>query len=291
MAELDARKIYNRLFGAGSPGERLAGTQTGGTTVADNTIALRRSVLDGVIKDCASLTTKVSAASRQRIEQHCESLRAIENRLVDKPTTVTPVACTAPAAPTNITNDKAGNALYGSSAAFKEVNQTMSQLLAHALVCDLTRVFTHEFTNPAAHWVFDKALVGGGVPGSFHELTHTEAGDQPNVHRGVLFQMGCLGDTLKIFQSTPLGAGNLLDQLALMVTSDCSVGREHNPRDYPFLVVGKAGGKLKGNVHVRSSGESVTKGTLTVARAAGANLASFGQGAQQVSDVFAALMA
>ena len=39
-AELDARKVYNRLFGAGSPGEKLGGTTT---TVADNTIALRKS--------------------------------------------------------------------------------------------------------------------------------------------------------------------------------------------------------------------------------------------------------
>jgi len=285
--ELDARKIYNRLFGAGSPGEKIGGMAP--VPVANNTIALRRSALDAVLSDCNALKSNVSAASRQRIEQHCESIRSIEKRLVDVPATVM-AACIKPMSPTNITDAKAGNALYGSSAAFKEVNQTMSQLLAHAMICDLTRVFTHCYTNPAAHWNYDANLVGGGVPGSFHELTHREGGDQPNVHKAVVQQMGHLGDTLKIFKDTPLGAGNLLDHMSMMVTSDCSRGQNHDPKDMPFLVIGKAGGALKGNMHFRGTGESITKATLTAARAAAPGLASFGEGNQRVTDVVTSLM-
>ncbi|MDX2022461.1 MAG: DUF1552 domain-containing protein [Deltaproteobacteria bacterium] len=285
--ELDARKIYNRLFGAGSPGERLAGNAT--TPVADNTVALRKSALDAVLADCNRLKSQVSSASKQRIEQHCESIRKIESRLVSLPASV--VACTKPMSPTNITDAKAGQGLYGSSKDYKEVNETMSLLLAHALVCDLTRVFTHCYTNPAAHWIYDKSLVGGGVPGSFHELTHTEGGTQPNVHKGVVLQMGHLGNTVKVFKSTPLGTGNLLDYMAMMVTSDCSRGQNHDPKDMPFLVIGKAGGALKGNVHYRGTGESVTKATFTAAKAAAPQLAAFGQGGQRVTDVLTDVMA
>ena len=111
-------------------------------------------------------------------------------------------------------------------------------LIAHALACDLTRVFTHCYTNPASHWHFQT----DGWNESFHVLTHDEPGDQPLVQRGVVLTMERLATTLKIFRETPIGAGNLLDHLGMLVTSDCAIGKTHSHQDYPMLVIGKAGG-------------------------------------------------
>jgi hypothetical protein len=285
-AELDARKLYASLFGPGSPGAQRDGT---GATLVDHVVTNRRSALDAVLADCTSLRGRLGAKDRARLDQHCESVRAIEKRLATQPTSV--AACTKPDAPTNITDAKASYSLYANAgvdaALFKEVNLTMSGLIAHALACDLTRVFTHCYTNPASHWHFKT----DGWDESFHVLTHDEAGDQPLVHRGVVLTMQALADTLTVFENTPIGAGNLLDYLSLLVTSDCAVGKSHDPNDYPVLLVGKAGGALKGNVHFRSNGESVTRATLTAARAAGATLDAFGTGAQRattsVSEVLA----
>jgi len=284
---LDAREVYKRLFGPGSPGEARSGS---GPTLVDNTLAIRKSVLDAVLSDCTALSLDLGASDRQRVEQHCDSIRALEKRLSGP--TGTTVACEVPASPENITQEKAGWSLYSNSQHFKEVNQTMSLLLAHALLCDLTRVFTHCFTNPASHWSFNPAMAGvAGDPTSFHVLTHDEPGDQPKVHAGVVWQMGCLADTLLAFKNTAIGDKNLLDYMSLLVTSDCAVGKTHDPKDYPVLIVGAAGGTLKGNVHYRSNGESVTRATLTAARAVvdPAALPAFGTGQQLVTDPVAEL--
>jgi hypothetical protein len=280
--ENDARKVYERLFGAGSPGANVGG----GPTIVDYTLQHRKSALDAVLDECAALNSVLGQADRARLEQHCESVRAIERRLASGPSTV--LECTRPEPPSNITDDKASFALYGTSEHFKEVNQTMSALIAHALACDLTRVFTHCYTNPASHY----QIIVDGVSASFHVMTHDEAGEQPVVHQGVVRTMEHLADTLTIFRDMPYGTGNLLDAMALLVTSDCSVGKTHDYRDYPMLVVGKAGGALRPDVHYRSpSAESITSVPLTMARAVGANLDSFGTDAQHVVSSVSQLLA
>lgn len=276
--EDDARKMFNRLFGDGSPGATRASTAP---PVVDYTNVYRRSVLDAVLAECSDVQRKLGAADKKRLEQHCESIRSLERRLAPLPPSA--VECLMPAYPSGITDDKAGFKLYDSSQYFREINLAMAELHAYAAVCDLAHVFTHCFTNPASHWQFDPAMVGAsGSSGSFHVLTHDEPGDQPTVHAGVVFQMTCLADFLEVFRTTPFGPGNLLDQSAIMATSDCAIGQNHSPNDMPFLMIGKAGG-LKGNYHHRSSGESVTRGTLTIAQAVvGEKLASFGTGEQLV---------
>lgn len=275
--ENDARILYNRLFGAGSPG-RLRGGDA--AQPADNTIDNRKSALDAVLSDCASLSARLGQADRLRLEQHCDAVRAIERRL-ETASQPSSTLCEAVATPVNITDEKAGFNLYYGSEHYDEVNKTLSALLAHALACDLTRVFSHCYTNPASHW----QTVVNGEKRSFHVMTHEEPGDQPIVHQGVVRTIGNLAETLAIFRDTPFGAGNLLDQMGLLVTSDCSLGKTHSATDYPILIVGKAGGSLRAGEHYRSgSAESVTKAGLTVARAVGAQLASFGTENQSVTD-------
>lgn len=74
-----------------------------------------------------------------------------------------------------------------------------------------------------------------------------------------------------------MGSGTLLDHCSIACTSEHTDGRLHRYEDFPFLIAGLGGGRLRGDTHHRGNGnESITKAGLTALRGAGLNLNSFG---------------
>src|SRR5271170_5304688 len=93
---------------------------------------------------------------------------------------------------------------------------------------------------------------------------------------GVRFAMSNLADTLVRMQNTPDGTGNLLDNSCVYATSCVSESQSHGGTDYPLLVAGKAGGKLKGDQHIRILNENVSKVPFTLLTALSGTATSFG---------------
>jgi hypothetical protein len=91
--------------------------------------------------------------------------------------------------------------------------------------------------------------------------------------------MGDLALFLDKLAALPEGDGTVLDSLGLLCTSDCSRGRNHNLDDYPILVAGSMGGRLRTGFHHRAAGgANAADVTLTLMRAAGLDLATWGEG-------------
>jgi hypothetical protein len=100
-----------------------------------------------------------------------------------------------------------------------------------------------------------------------------------------------LAELAKTLRDTPEGAGNLLDNTALLVTTDVAEGRSHSSKDMPMLVLGRAGGALKGDQHYRSpSSEHSLRVHVTLFRALGLKLTSFGTGKSKQTQPIAALL-
>ena len=152
-------------------------------------------------------------------------------------------------------------------------NQIMSNLLALALACDLTRVFSIQFSTAGSAVVFTDA---GAVDG-LHGICHTEALPQPTVHAATTLTMEYLADFLQILKNTPDGTGNLLDNSSILCTSELADGYTHSNFDFPIIVAGLGSGRLIGDVHYRSeTEESATKAVLTALRGSGVPARSFG---------------
>lgn len=153
----------------------------------------------------------------------------------------------------------------------------MSDLLAIALACNQTRVFSMMFSGSTASTVYWEV----GLTEGHHQLTHDEGGDQPQVQASTVFTMQMFAQLLVSLKSVPEGAGNVLDNTAILASSDTSDGRFHNIRDYPILVAGRGGGYFKyPGIHYRSpsGGESTSNVLLSVMRAAGTNVTQVGGG-------------
>jgi hypothetical protein len=272
VPDFDPKSVFTRLF-------------TGGTTTtmpdqATKLANVRKSVLDAVLADGASLQTKLGAADKQRVEQHLQSIRDIEARLVTMPPPTQPTMCTSATAPTTAKDTQ--------SEAPPAVNTAMADLSILALACDRTRVLTFMFSLPAAH-VYYRHLTdtSTNMNADFHDtICHGDAGDmsnQPRVDKGVVYAMNCLNQFLTKMQATTHGATNLLDQALVYVTSDSAWGKTHTKTEWPVLLAGKAGGKLKGDGHFNYPADNLSKALFSAARLMGSTATSFGLDAGKVT--------
>lgn len=270
--EFDPKKLFERVFGVGFEDPEAKKRE-------DLKVGLRRSVLDAVWGEAKSLQSKVGAADRVRLDAHMTGIRALETRLASLPPSVG--ACAKPTAPGSYPTVDGKEPL-------EERMKAFSDLLALVLACDITRVFSIQFTGSVGYTVFWQV----GASGGHHEITHDEPGEQPTVQASTVFTMKQLAYLLEKLKATPEGTGNLLDRTAILCSSDTAHGREHTIDDYPILVAGKAGGAFKGDYHYRStSGENASSVLLSLVRSMGIAATEFGKGGGLVTKGLSAIEA
>ena len=266
--EYNPVNVFNRLFGTDFV------PPMGGTPVVDVTKTLRKSVLDAVLADMNTLKGRVGATDKIRLDSHMNNVRSLENRLVSATPTLPPgsTACVRPAQPTK-PSTSGGEPI-------KATNKAMSDLIAMALACDQTRVFSVMFSGSVGYTVFSDI----GITTGHHDLTHDEAGDQPQVQASTVYTMEQFAVLLAALKAIPEGAGNLLDSCAILASSDTADGRDHSITNYPILIAGSAGGKLKyPSVHYKSNGENTSMVLLSILRSVGLSLTEFGTGGGRVT--------
>ena len=196
----------------------------------------RLSVVDAVREDAKKLRTRLGKVDQARIDAHIDGLNDLETRIMTEPPT-----CDAPGMPTETNPDGTANDQLVS------VNEVMSDLIVHAMKCDLTRVASVLFVGGAAETVFSEI----GQTSVHHNNTHDGSTNAQNrVHEGVVFGMGqaaYLAEKMKA-EVDPTGK-NLLDTGCIMISSDCSVGLSHSTARQPYILVGNARDSLTGKYH------------------------------------------
>jgi len=150
------------------------------------------------------------------------------------------------------------------------------------------------FTCPASHGDYADC---GLANSSFHEdyghrlskagLSQATRG----FNTGVKYAMSNLGDLLTKMKDVPDGAGTLLDNSCVYVTSCVSESQTHSGNDYPLLVAGTAGGRLRSDQHVRLLDENVSKVPFTLLQALGGTAQSFGRAEGSVTSGIGELLA
>jgi hypothetical protein len=270
--ETSPAALFNRIFG---PGFVLPGTNS----TPDPRLALRQSVLDVVTSDAKRLQDRLGSADRARLEQHLEGVRGLEKqiqKMQENPPSL--AACALPGEPEAAYPDVDGRPQMSA------ISRVMCDILVMALACDQTRVFSDWFSTPVNNLLYP------GTDSGHHQLTHDEPDPQPQVHSIVLYTMTELAYLIGALAAVKEGDGTLLDHTALLATTDVSYGRAHSIEDFPILICGTANGALKKGIHYRSpASENTSKVLLTLARAMGLSLDSYGQGPGQVTSGLSAI--
>jgi hypothetical protein len=163
----------------------------------------------------------------------------------------------------------------------------MADVLAHALACDLTRSFSYLFSYAGCPTIF----TGASATAGHHSLSHNEAKPQPTIHAVTVFIMQRFHDLLVALKGKTEGAGTLLDNCAVLATSEHADGNIHSNIEFPVLVAGRASGKLKVGQHYRSpTNENATNLLLTMLRALDFDTVSFGAGQMATQTAIGALL-
>jgi hypothetical protein len=260
--ERDPTALFNTLFGSDEPG----GTGgTGGTAGMPTDISntLRRSVLDAVMDDANRLKATLGTTDAMRIDQHMESIRALELRIplpedgtggTGMPTT----GCTTPAAPPMTLADMTAK------------SHALNRLITAAVSCNLTRVYTHLWSGARD----DNTYPTIPVNTAHHDLTHAgQTAQYTQIERYIMSQYA---DLAQVMKDTPMGAGSVLDQTLIYGVSDVAEPGGHVMSNYHMVLMGHAGGQVPGNRFHRLQGRKVTELMLTMQQVMGLQVDSFG---------------
>ncbi len=252
-AVTDPRRLYDLIFGV---------------PTGDVELARRSSLLDAVLDDAARLRAKLGAADAARLEAHMEHLYEVQRRL-----DLGAIACEAPEIP-------------GSSGDLLTQTAIMADLLALGLACNITRVFSMMLCSPASTHIFSEL----GVTTDMHTVCHD--GDWSDVRNITERQMLCFGVLLDAMANTvdPTGA-SLLDRAGVFGVSEYGEGYQHSVAEMPVVIAGRANGALKPGHHIRDAGGNISRAQLTVLRAVGMDLDTFGFNGGETGRPFSALLA
>jgi hypothetical protein len=229
--EIDPKQVFDRLFGTGTSKE-----QDEQRLKRD---AQNKSILDFVMEDAKSLNDKLGSNDRRKMDEYLTAIREIEARIEKarqvKSTKIEFKPNMTP--PTGVPNDR------------QEHIRLMCDLSVLAFQADLTRVITLPFANDGSNFAYNLIGVGDG----HHDLSHhgsdkTKLEKIRKINRFHIEQVAYLLDKL---QKAKEGTKSLLDNTMLVYGSGIGDGNRHNHDDLPILLMGGAGGKVKGGRHIR----------------------------------------
>ncbi|HEX2872509.1 MAG TPA: DUF1552 domain-containing protein [Polyangiaceae bacterium] len=244
----DPKALYTRLFGGFVAGP--AGDRTG---------AHLQSALNAVLSDARALKARVGSADQARLEKHLDGLRSIELQLQ-----ATPLACNAPAEPT-----VRGKTLL-------QAFDLQAQILVAALRCDITRVFSFMVTGGAHGYRMDGKGVQDG-PGSTANHGALHAGKHDEAAGNALLTFTALQNLLgRLAADAAPGGGTLLDNMLIYATSEYGSGWHHKHDEFPVILAGKAGGRLKAGNHVRLPNGNISDVGHTIVQALGLEQTNWG---------------
>jgi hypothetical protein len=250
----DPRVAFEFMFGAGGTAEERAAR-----------MSTRRSILDWILGDVASLSRQLGARDRNRLEQYLENVREIERRIeLTEARNTSGEQRELPEAPAGVPDS------------YSEHIKLMFDLQVVALESDLTRVISFKLGRDAQNRAFPEAE----FTGAFHPSSHYGTNPQNilNFNKINQYRVGQIAYLMDKLQKAQVDGGSLLDQSLVMWGSPMSDANLHNHRRCPLVLMGGANGLFEGNLHVRGQeGTPMANAMLTVLHKLGVtDIESFG---------------
>ena len=241
--------------------------------VRSSDAADRALLLDAVRDDAHRLRMRLGGTDRARLDAHLEHIQEIQRQLRSSA-----AACAAPGRPTR----PGGFDGTPGNEAIQEKMEAMARLLALALQCDMTRVFSLMLTGPGSQTVFRAVGANTGL----HQLCHDDNWEMSR--RATVFTMECFRRFLAILAATPdVGGRSVLDNSVILGTSEFSAGNEHDVARFPVLLAGGGSGALRPGVHVHDAGGNLSRVHLTLLQALGLPFTEYGFNGAQTRDPIA----
>jgi hypothetical protein len=236
--ELNPQVVFERLFGEGGTQEERAIRRE-----------QDRSILDSINQSLVRFKKDLGAADRAKLDEYTDDIRELERRLeIAKKATGT-VTAEGVVVPTGIPES------------FDEHIKLHFDLQVLAFKADITRVSTVLYARDLT----GRAYPASDVPSlSFHGGSHHAENPERIAEYSKLnqYHIKCLAYYIDKLSKTPDGDGTLLDHSLVLYGTNMGDSNQHLHYDVPHILIGGAGGKLKGGRHLAYPTKTVTSGNL-----------------------------
>ncbi len=262
--EANPRLVFERLFGAGAPGERQANLQRRQQE--------ERSILDFVLEDARSMQRRLDSQDKRKLDQYLSSVREIETRIQK-------------AERFGATKDPAIETPAGIPIDYAEHVQLIYDLMLLAFQTDSTRVASLMIAHDGSNRSFDHI----GISEGHHDLTHHMNRKEwiDKVADIDLWYVKQFAKFLEKLQQTKDVDGNsLLHNCMLVYGSGNADANRHTHTNLPVLLAGAGGGTLTAGRYVKHDSRPMTNLFLSMAHRLGLQkLERFGDSTGLLGDV------
>lgn len=220
--EINPRLVFERLFGAGDPGGRVARRNF-----------YRKSILDLVADDASKLQKQLGRNDQRKMDEYFTSVREIETRILR----------TEEFAKKQQPEDLDFETPKGIPKDMTEHVRLMYDLMYLAFKTDTTRISTFMLGNAGSNRPYRMVDVNEG----WHSLSHhrNDEDKMAQLQRIDEFHTTQFAYFLEKLRSTQEGEGTLLDNMMVMYGSGLGDGNRHWHHDLPVLVAGRGGKTIK----------------------------------------------
>ena len=262
--EASPRQVFERLFGAGTPGKRMENAQRSRQE--------ERSILDFVLQDARAMQSRLGARDQAKLDQYLTGVRELETRIqkaeqlgdAKDPMIETPV---------------------GVPADYAQHVQLMYDILLCAFQTDSTRVATLLL----AHDGSNRSFADIGVPEGHHDLSHHENNpDKIEKITGIdLWYVQQFGKFLdKLQATTDVDGHSLLHNSMIVYGGGNADGNRHTHVNLPILLAGAGGGTVTPGRFVKHGGKPASNLFLSMADRMGVkNLERFGDSTGRLANI------
>jgi hypothetical protein len=263
-AEANPRMVFERLFGAGSHGER------------NESLVRRqreqRSILDFVMEDARAMQRRLDTSDKSKLDQYLTGIREIETRIekaerfgnVPDPNVDTP---------------------SGVPTSYEQYGNLMFDMLALAFQTDSTRVATFLLAHDGSNRPFGDI----GIFEGHHDLSHHQNREEWVTKVAQIDQWYArqFAKFLKKLEETKDTDGNsLLHNCQIVYGSGNADGNRHTHTNLPLILAGAGGGTLTPGRYVKHNSKPTSNLFLTMSDRLGIQgLERFGDSTGRLTNV------
>ncbi len=262
--EANPRLIFERLFGVGAPGERLANMK--------RRLQEQRSVLDFVLDDARSMRTRLGQRDKAKLDQYLDGVREVETG-IKKAETFGDFKDPKIETPVGIPGD------------YETHVGLLYELLFLAFQTDSTRVATLLLSHDGSNRSFDQI----GISEGHHDLTHHQNRQDwiEKVRDIDLWYVQQFAKFLRKLKETPdIDGKSLLHNSMIVYGSGNADGNRHTHSDLPLVLAGGGGGTFTAGRHVNHNSQSLCNLFLSMAQRMGVSEVNrFGDSTEPLKNV------
>ncbi len=220
--ESNPRLLFERMFGAGKPHERLANLE--------RRRQQQRSILDFARDDARRVKKTLGAHDLVKLDQYLTGVRELESR-IEKSEQITSQHAPAIQAPLGIPKD------------YPEYLELMFEMLLLAFQTDSTRIATFMLSHDGSNRSFSHI----GISEGHHNLSHHRNVEETmqkisEIDRWYVTQLSSFLSRLAEIED--VDGNSLLDNSMIVYGSGNSDGNRHTHRNLPIVLAGGGGGVL-----------------------------------------------